>query len=132
MKVGQIPDLSGPELPRHLPGTSGANGADRPVQGVTETDRVELSPASRLGQSQSPDGDVRAEKVAEVKNAIARGDFKIDISAVAERMIHEAASLVEMISAFESLTGEPPKDQVNNQEKFGAGPATRRTQGPDR
>jgi len=133
MKVGQIPDLSGPELPRHLPGTNGASSADRPVTGVAESDSVELSPAARLGQSPSPDGDVRAEKVAQVKNAIARGEFRIDISAVADRMINEAASLVEMISAFKALgAGDADKGGSNSQEKFGAGSAIQRSQGPDR
>ena len=132
MKVGNIPELSGPDLPRHLPGASGGVAPDKPVSEVPDTDRIELSSASRLAQTTAQDGEIRAEKVAEVKNAIARGEFKIDVSAVADRMINEAASLVEVISAFESLAREAPDGRSNSQEKFGAGPANERHQGPDR
>ena len=132
MKVGNIPELSGADLPRHVPGTTGGVAPDKPVAEVADTDRVELSSASRLGQTIGQDGEIRAEKVTEVKNAIARGEFKIDVSAVADRMINEAASLVEVISAFESRAREAPDGRTNSQEKFGAGPTNARHQGPDR
>lgn len=132
MKINNITEISGPDLPRHAPGVTPGPSADKPVAGVTETDRIELSETSRLAQTPADKDDVRAEKVAQVKNAIARGEFQVDVSAVADRMISEAASLVEMISAFETLAREGEQGPTNSQEKFGAGPANTRTAGPDR
>lgn len=68
----------------------------KPVAG---TDKVELSATSRsLGTLAGAGGDVRADKVAEVRKAIADGEFHVNAEVIADRMIAQAAELIEIIA----------------------------------
>ncbi len=99
MKIGQIADalrnnpLSGPGDAR---ATALASGA--PLAAVQPGERVELSAASRRLADRGGDADVRAEKIEEIRQAIQEGRFHVSARAVADRMIAEAAELVEVIA----------------------------------
>ncbi len=60
-----------------------------------ETDSVSLSAASRAPKA---DADVRADKVAEVREAIREGRFHVSAEVVADKMIAQAAELLETLS----------------------------------
>lgn len=101
MKIGQTTDalrngpLSGTvdgRLPASAPGT--------PVEAVQPGERVELSAASRrlAGAAGNGEAEVRSEKVEEIRRAIQEGRFHVSANAVADRMIAEAAELIESIA----------------------------------
>jgi negative regulator of flagellin synthesis FlgM len=66
------------------------------------TDRVHLSEASltlKAGASADNDGEtIRPEKVEEIREAIKKGEFHVSAEAVADKMIAEAAELVEAMT----------------------------------
>ena len=99
MKVGQTNEPLIPD-PGSRIGARPANGAGSGADAgaIVPADKVELSKTSRdlssTGtQSFSPD------RVAEVKSAIQDGSFHVNAQVVAERMISEAAELVETIAS---------------------------------
>lgn len=64
---------------------------------VSETERVRLSTlASRLSELEAQFGtsDIDANKVEEVRNAIAEGRFKVNAEAVADRLLNSVAELL--------------------------------------
>ncbi|MEZ5727618.1 MAG: flagellar biosynthesis anti-sigma factor FlgM [Burkholderiaceae bacterium] len=68
-----------------------------PAGGPDANERVDISSASRAlvdGDSK----DFRADKVAEVRQAIEEGRFAIHVQKVADKMISEAAELLETIA----------------------------------
>jgi negative regulator of flagellin synthesis FlgM len=88
LRSGQTPGGS------RLPGRTGEAG--RPAG----SDEVRLTRASRNLIGEAPDAaeTVRAGKVEEVRQAIEEGRFPVDAEVVAERMISEAAQLLETLS----------------------------------
>ena len=94
-----------------------ANGSRSPVAstaqqvgGVDGVDKVELSETSRrltADATAGVDGDIRADKVNEVRQAMQEGRFQVSARAVADKMINEAAELIEVIS-----TGRNTPDQA--------------------
>jgi flagellar biosynthesis anti-sigma factor FlgM len=77
---------------------TGAGGGK--VEGVAPADSVNLSEAGRAltAANQAPD-EFRAEKVAALKKAVAEGAYHVQAKVVADRMINEAAGLLETMTA---------------------------------
>ena len=100
MKIGQTNDTQRiGALPGVQEGRAPASNA--PVEPVEAADRVELSPASRTlsaGASAGGADLVRQEKVEALRRAIQEGRFEVAAHAVADRMISEAAELIETIA----------------------------------
>ncbi|MCL4744222.1 MAG: flagellar biosynthesis anti-sigma factor FlgM [Burkholderiaceae bacterium] len=102
MKIGNNIESLQPELVNRATNASRSPAASgKEVAAVEATDRVELSGTSRslaTSAGGSPDA-VRAEKVAEVREAIQQGKFHVSAQAVADKMINEAAELIEAITS---------------------------------
>ena len=97
MKIGQVGEGLQPDLVSRTAGQAGGgNGPVKQAAPVAATDRVELSDASR--QLTAGDASINLDKVAEVRKAISEGSFRIDPSVVADKMISEAAELIERIA----------------------------------
>lgn len=99
MKVGQtneplIPDPASRIGARPPP----ASGSGAEAGAVAPADKVELSQTS-LNLSSAGAQSYSPERVAEVKAAIQDGSFHVNAQVVAERMISEAAELVETIAS---------------------------------
>jgi len=94
MKVGPTPDValssqdfSAKEKTRGAPVRSAA-----PAQ----TDQVSLSAAgSQISGSKSSSMDFDSAKVDAIKEAIRRGEFKVDSGVIADRLIAEASALLQ-------------------------------------
>lgn len=100
MKIGQTND---PQRLGTLPAVQEgrAPASNAPVEPVEAADRVELSPASRTlasGAAAAGPDLIRQEKVEELRRAIQEGRFEVSAQAVADRMISEAAELIETIA----------------------------------
>lgn len=81
---------------RHAGAASHGSGS-RPVsapQGRSRTDLVTLSPATqelrRLRDAAADQSDVRTDRIAVLKTAIAAGAYQVDTVALAERMLSHA------------------------------------------
>ena len=102
MKIGNnIESLQSDLVNRAANASRSPANAGKEVASVDATDRVELSGTSlslAAGVQKSSDT-VRAEKVAEVKQAIQQGKFHISAQVVADKMINEAAELIEAITS---------------------------------
>lgn len=101
MKLGQTSDSQrASPLQAALDGRAPAPAATTPVEPVEAGDRVELSAASRSLAAGATDaaGAAREQKVEEIRRAIQEGRFHVSAHAVADRMIAEAAELVETIA----------------------------------
>jgi len=74
--------------------------SSRPVSPAEASDRIDLSETSRTlaGGEVRSGAEIRADKVNEVRDAIARGEYQVNAHVVAERMIMEAAQLLETLS----------------------------------
>lgn len=100
MKIGNPIDSIKPDSVN--PGASrGGASSSRPVSPVEASDRIDLSETSRTlasGETR-PGEEIRANKVNEVREAIARGEYKVDSEVVAERLIMESAQLLETLSS---------------------------------
>lgn len=59
-------------------GAAGKAAAAEATKGATASDRLELSGASHLLKALKQNGDVRVDKVAEIKAAIASGTYEDD------------------------------------------------------
>jgi negative regulator of flagellin synthesis FlgM len=105
MKVGQTND----SLQADLISRTGARapGGSTPAGGVAgspdQTDKVELSQTSR--QLTAAGTDLSSSKIAQVRQAIDKGEFRVDPQVVADRMINEAAELIERIAGAGSKRG---------------------------
>jgi flagellar biosynthesis anti-sigma factor FlgM len=75
--------------------------SSRPVAPTEGSDRIDLSETSRTlaGGEARTSAEIRADKVAEVREAIARGEYRVDAHVVAERLIIETAQLLETLSS---------------------------------
>lgn len=105
MKIGQTTEaLQAELLARAAARTAGQDGPPREVAPVEATDKVQLSDASRnLAASALA---VNENKVEEVRAAISAGTFTVNVHAVADKMIHAAAELIESIT-----TGSTARDK---------------------
>lgn len=68
-------------------------GKSPPPAGAGESAAVHLSPAARLAAAES--APVNAARIAEIKQAIAEGSFRINPKAIADSLIKTARELVE-------------------------------------
>jgi negative regulator of flagellin synthesis FlgM len=75
-------------------GTTGA-GALQEAAAIAATDRVELSTTSR--KLATPAASIDSAQVQAVRKAIDSGTYVVDVNAVADKMISEAAELFERI-----------------------------------
>lgn len=102
MKIGQTNDSQRTSPP--LPGVDGrapAPASAAPVEPVDGGDRIALSAASRslaTGGAAGGDDSIREQRVEDIRRAISEGRFHVSAHAVADRMIAEAAELVETIA----------------------------------
>ncbi|MDT3677582.1 MAG: flagellar biosynthesis anti-sigma factor FlgM [Burkholderiaceae bacterium] len=79
-------------------GTASASHSEA-VEKTSPAGSVHLSQASRsLGAESAADEQVRLRKVEEVKAAIREGRFQVSAHAVADKMISQAAELLETLS----------------------------------
>ncbi len=102
MKIGNNIESLQPDLVNRAANASRSPTASgKEVAAVEATDKVELSGTSRsLAAVSSVSSDtVRAEKVAEVREAIQQGKFHVSAQVVADKMINEAAELIEAITS---------------------------------
>src|SRR4051812_25692300 len=99
MKIGKTNEAMQPDVPERVGARpAGGAGPAPALDGVAQTDSVELSPQS-LALSATSQDPIDATKVATVSAAIANGQFKVDAQKVADRMINEAAQLLERITS---------------------------------
>ena len=103
MKIGNnIESLQSDLQSRAANGSRSAVSSGKDVGAVDATDKVELSSTSRSLASGMPASvaseAVRMEKVTEVRQAIQEGKFHVNAQVVAEKMINEAAELIEAIA----------------------------------
>ncbi len=104
MMIGKPTDVGSPQSASRTADVSsrrmesGAGGGK--VEGVVPTDSVSLSQAGRAITSTSQTvEEFRSDKVAALKTAIAEGTYHVQAKMVAERMIMEAAELLESMTA---------------------------------
>lgn len=99
MKIGPSTDVvkieSNPLVPGQ--GQAGVSG-NAPVSPVEQADRIELSAAANAADGLTVDAPVSEEKVAGIRRAIEAGEFRINPAEIADKMISEAASLLETIA----------------------------------
>ncbi len=104
MKIGKPADLQQTDA-LSRPGqpaagvVSGTSRSDA-VEKAAAADAVRLSHTSRnlAAEGAADEMPVRAAKVAEVQAAIREGRFQVDTHAVADKMIEQAAELLETLS----------------------------------
>ena len=102
MKIGKPAEIQQSELLRasQTANTRVAGNAGGGAVGKTEAAvNVRLSDTSRslAAEASGPVRSMRTEKVEEVRRAIAEGRFKVNAEVVADRMISEAAQLLETL-----------------------------------
>lgn len=104
MKIGKPAEIqSNDALSRSPRAGSPTNAVGRSGDGAVEksaaVDAVRLSPASQsLAAEGTGEMPVRSAKVEEVRQAIRDGRFEVDAHAVAEKMITQAAELLETLT----------------------------------
>ncbi len=103
MKIGKPTDLQQPDaLTRAAHGTVGGAAGTRSeaVEKTPAVDAVRLSQTSRslAAEGAAEEQPVRAQKVEDVKAAIREGRFQVSAHAVADKMISQAAELLETLS----------------------------------
>ncbi|HEY0878313.1 MAG TPA: flagellar biosynthesis anti-sigma factor FlgM [Zeimonas sp.] len=103
MKIGKPAEPQQPDaLSRAGSGTPVVgSGGDRPeaVEKTPRADAVHLSQASKsLAARTAAEELERARKVEDVKTAIREGRFQVNAHAVADKMITQAAELLETLS----------------------------------
>lgn len=89
------PDVAGVSVKRN---GNGSGSPSTPL--VSDVDKVALSETGRrLASARASDGgaDIRSEKVDAVRAAIESGQFRVDAQKVADKLITEAAQLLETI-----------------------------------
>lgn len=104
MMIGKPTDVGSPQsasrtadaTSRHIE----ASGAGGKVDAVQATDSVKLSDTGRaIASTGEAVAEFRSERVAALKKAIAEGTYHVQAKVVAERMIMEAAELLESMTA---------------------------------
>jgi flagellar biosynthesis anti-sigma factor FlgM len=98
MKIGQITDGLQPAGISPTSGQGSGTGSG-PVQGVAApaaVDQVQLSQMSQ--QLTGSDASINVDKVAQVRQAVSDGTFVVDPAVVADRMLNEAAHLLQQLS----------------------------------
>lgn len=100
MKIGKPADIQATEVAlRHgnkaIAPATGSSRAE-PVQKTPEVDAVRLSQAAKSQLAESTP--VNSAKVEEVKAALREGRFQVNAHAVADKMISQAAELLEALS----------------------------------
>jgi len=104
MKIGKPAEPQQPDALSRAGNAAPAVGAasasrSGAVEKTSPADAVHLSHASRsLAAEISDDEPVRLRKVEEVKAAIREGRFQVSAHAVADKMISQAAELLETLS----------------------------------
>ncbi|RIK97607.1 MAG: flagellar biosynthesis anti-sigma factor FlgM [Burkholderiales bacterium] len=104
MKIGKPTEPQQPDaLSRAGHGTPVAGAAagarSDAVEKTAPADAVHLSPASKsLATEGAAEEQMRLHKVEEVKEAIREGRFQVSAHAVADKMISQAAELLETLS----------------------------------
>lgn len=79
--------------------TEAARASDGKVESVQSIDSVKLSDTSRsLSAAAGTLDGFRADKVAEIKQAIEQGTYQVKARVVADRMISEAADLLRSMT----------------------------------
>ncbi|ODT38484.1 MAG: flagellar biosynthesis anti-sigma factor FlgM [Lautropia sp. SCN 70-15] len=99
MKIGKLADPERIDLLQAAKPASGER-SDK-VERTQPVDEVSLSSASRSLATESAGAEAdptRSQKVAEIRQAIREGRFEVNAWAVADRMISEAAELLESLS----------------------------------
>jgi negative regulator of flagellin synthesis FlgM len=102
MMIGKPTDVGTPQAASRTGGArvveAGSSGGK--VEKVEGTDSVKLSDVGRaiVGANQTLE-EFRAEKVAALKKAVEDGSYKVQAKVVADRMINEAAGLLETMAA---------------------------------
>lgn len=107
MKIGNITEHPGPEGVGPAASRGGVS-AGRPVAPVEASDQVKLSETTRTLGEPGSGPEIRADKVNAVREAIARGEYRVNSEAIAERLIIESAQLLE------TLSGAPARQQPTN------------------
>ncbi|MBN9430326.1 MAG: flagellar biosynthesis anti-sigma factor FlgM [Burkholderiales bacterium] len=107
MKIGKTADLTqtdaiartGQAAAQATGKLSGRAGAGE-IRAADSVDKVQLSQTSRnLAAEAAAGGDaVRADKVNEVREAISKGEFHVSAKVVADKMIAQAAELIETLA----------------------------------
>lgn len=104
MKIIQTSEALGARLrPGEDEGRPGSTPLRAQPESVArpETDQVRLSPEGQrfaAATSERREIEDRAEKIEEVRRAIREGRFQVSAQVVAERMIGEAAELIESLA----------------------------------
>lgn len=103
MKIGKPTELQQPDaLSRATHGVAGSATGTRSeaVEKTPAVDAVRLSQTSRnlAAEGAAQEQPLRAEKVEDVKAAIREGRFQVNAHAVADKMISQAAELLETLS----------------------------------
>jgi flagellar biosynthesis anti-sigma factor FlgM len=104
MMIGKPNDVGSPQsASRTADATSRrmeSGGVDGKVAGVQATDSVKLSETGRaIVSTGEAVAEFRADKVAALRKSIAEGTYHVQAKVVAERMIMEAAELLESMTA---------------------------------
>lgn len=103
MKIGNnIESLQSDLRARAVNGSrTPATPASPTIGAVDGVDKVELSEMSQRLTAEAAggvDADIRPEKVEEVRKAMQEGRFQVNPQVVAEKMISQAAELIESIT----------------------------------
>lgn len=102
MKIGNSTDVhkSEPLNATQADATRQAgSSATRAIEQARPVDPVQLSETSRgLGKSAPGGVSIREARVEEIRKAISEGSFHVNAHAVADKMIAEAAELIETLS----------------------------------
>ena len=104
MMIGKPTDVGSPQSASRTADAGSrrveTGGSGGKVEGVQPTDSVKLSDTGRaIASTGEARGEFRSEKVEALKKAIAEGTYHVQAKVVAERMIMEAAELLESMTA---------------------------------
>ena len=104
MMIGKPTDVGAPQAALRTGSATtrrieSGTGSDEKVDGVAATDSVKLSDAGRaLTAAGQTAEEFRADKVAALKAAVEAGTYEVKARVVADRMINEAAELLESMT----------------------------------
>ena len=104
MMIGKPTDVGAPQSALRTGSATtrrieSGTGSDEKVDGVAATDSVKLSDAGRALTAGQSAEEFRADKVAALKAAVEAGTYEVKARVVADRMITEAAELLESMTA---------------------------------
>jgi negative regulator of flagellin synthesis FlgM len=104
MRIGKPTELQQTDARTRAGGTGAVGGVagtrSEPVEKTPGVDAVRLSQTSRSLATErvAEEEPVRSKKVEEIKAAIREGRFQVSAHAVADKMISQAAELLETLS----------------------------------